>query len=113
VHSVLGKINYGGLKHNGLILGTGTAIWWVTEPHFFVFFHQFRSFKTFHNPETQGGPGLAFIVYPEIVNRIGSGMIGNIFSALFFLMLVTLALGSIFGAFETILSALCDQVSML
>jgi hypothetical protein len=32
VCSVFGKINYGGLKQK-LILGTGTAIWWVTEPH--------------------------------------------------------------------------------
>jgi hypothetical protein len=29
VHSVFGKINYGGLKQQ-LIFGTGTAIWWVT-----------------------------------------------------------------------------------
>jgi hypothetical protein len=33
VHSVFGKINYGGLKHQQLILEAGTAIWWVTEPH--------------------------------------------------------------------------------
>ncbi len=34
VHSVFGKINYGGLKNTQqLILGTGTVIWWVTEPH--------------------------------------------------------------------------------
>lgn len=58
----------------------------------------------------QGGPGLAFIVYPEIVTRIGTGLTANIFAALFFLMLVTLALGSIFGAFETVISAICDQV---
>jgi hypothetical protein len=30
VHSVFGKINYGGLKHR---IGTGTANWWLTEPH--------------------------------------------------------------------------------
>jgi len=35
----------------------------------------------------------------------------NLFSALFFLMLITLALGSIFGAFETVISAVCDQVN--
>ncbi len=33
VHSVFGKINYGGLKHNSLYLGLCNAIWWVTEPH--------------------------------------------------------------------------------
>jgi SNF family Na+-dependent transporter len=46
------------------------------------------------------------------VTRIGTGPSGNVFAALFFLMLVTLALGSIFGAFETIISAVCDQVSL-
>ena len=54
----------------------------------------------------KGGPGLAFIAYPEVVTR----MVGSsFFSALFFLMLITLALGSIFGAFETVISAVCDQ----
>jgi hypothetical protein len=28
-----GKINCGGLKQKQLILGTGAAIWWETEPH--------------------------------------------------------------------------------
>jgi len=33
VHSVFGKINYGGFKTQQLTLGTGTASWWVTETH--------------------------------------------------------------------------------
>jgi len=33
VHFVFGKIYYGGFKTQQLILGTGTAIWWVTEHH--------------------------------------------------------------------------------
>eukprot|EP00092_Neocalanus_flemingeri_P021191 GFUD01022965.1.p1 GENE.GFUD01022965.1~~GFUD01022965.1.p1 ORF type:complete len:666 (-),score=86.69 GFUD01022965.1:154-2151(-) len=52
------------------------------------------------------GPGLAFIVYPEVVSRIP---FSQIWAALFFLMLITLALGSIFGAFETVITALSDQ----
>ncbi len=36
MHSVFGKINYGGLKTQHLIFGTGTAIWWVTEPHYIL-----------------------------------------------------------------------------
>jgi solute carrier family 6 amino acid transporter-like protein 5/7/9/14 len=52
------------------------------------------------------GPGLAFIVYPEVVSRIPGS---QIWAALFFLMLITLALGSIFGAFETVITALSDQ----
>ncbi len=34
LRSLIGKIYYGGLKRNSLYFGTGTAIWWVTEPHF-------------------------------------------------------------------------------
>ena len=52
------------------------------------------------------GPGLAFIVYPEVVSRIPGS---QVWAALFFLMLITLALGSIFGAFETVITALSDQ----
>ncbi len=52
------------------------------------------------------GTGLAFIAYPEVVTRMSGA---SLFSALFFLMLITLALGSIFGAFETVISAVCDQ----
>ena len=54
----------------------------------------------------QGGPGLAFVVYPEVVLHMGS--FPNVWAFLFFLMLVSLALGSIFGAFETVVSATCD-----
>ena len=53
-----------------------------------------------------GGPGLAFIVYPEVVSRIPGS---QLWAALFFLMLITLSLGSIFGAFETVITALSDQ----
>ena len=52
------------------------------------------------------GPGLAFVVYPEVVSRIPGS---NMWAALFFLMLITLALGSIFGAFETVMTGVCDQ----
>ena len=55
---------------------------------------------------SKGGPGLAFIVYPEVMTRMAGS---NLWSLLFFSMLISLALGSIFGAFETIISAISDQ----
>jgi hypothetical protein len=38
VRYVFIKINYGVSKQQQLILGTGTAIWWVTEPHCLTFY---------------------------------------------------------------------------
>ena len=55
-----------------------------------------------------GGPGLAFIVYPEIVTKMS---LSNMWSVLFFTMLILLAMGSIFGAFETVIAALSDHIS--
>ena len=54
--------------------------------------------------------GLAFIVYPEVVSKIPGS---QVWAALFFLMMITLALGSIFGAFETVITALSDQWPVL
>jgi len=50
--------------------------------------------------------GLAFIAYPEIVCKLPYSAL---LATLFFAMLILLALGSIFGAFETVITALCDQ----
>ena len=55
----------------------------------------------------KSGPGLAFYAYPEVVAQFEVG--SNVFSALFFIMLITLATGSIFGLYETALTALCDE----
>ena len=56
------------------------------------------------------GPGLAFVAYPAVVTRMSGS---NLWSFLFFAMLISLALGSIFGAFETVLSAVCDGFPQL
>ncbi|XP_040573646.1 sodium-dependent proline transporter [Lepeophtheirus salmonis] len=53
----------------------------------------------------KGGPGLAFITYPEVVTTM---RFSNIWSFLFFLMLVNLAFGSVVGVFETVLSSITD-----
>ena len=58
----------------------------------------------------QGGPGLAFIIYPEIVTKMS---LPNLWAILFFSMLILLALGSIFGAFETINFSLRDHITIL
>lgn len=58
----------------------------------------------------QSGPGIAFIVYPEVVSRMTGA---NILAALFFLMLITVALGSVFGAFEAFMTAVCDENNAL
>eukprot|EP00093_Oithona_nana_P002458 02458.XXX_40626_42825_1 [CDS] Oithona nana genome sequencing. len=52
------------------------------------------------------GPGLAFLVYPEVVTKLPSS---SLWATLFFAMLISLALGSIFGAFETVITACGDQ----
>lgn len=54
----------------------------------------------------KGGPGLAFLAYPEVVSQLPSSAL---MAALFFTMLISLALGSIFGAFETVITAAADQ----
>ena len=64
--------------------------------------HKFISF--------QGGPGLAFLAYPEVVSKLPSA---SIWAVLFFVMLISLALGSIFGAFETVITACEDQWPIL
>lgn len=46
--------------------------------------------KTSIDKVAQSGPGLAFIVYPEVVSKMS---MSNLWSVLFFLMLITLALG--------------------
>ena len=74
----------------------------------------YSNLKPFFDQETnyyliqvvKGGPGLAFIIYPEVVTMME---ISHVWAVLFFAMLISLALGSIFGAFETVISALSDQ----
>jgi len=58
----------------------------------------------------KSGPGLAFIVYPQVVTLMP---VSAVWSALFFLMLISLALGSIFGAFTTVITAFSDQWPVL
>ncbi|XP_062617416.1 sodium- and chloride-dependent glycine transporter 1-like isoform X1 [Saccostrea cucullata] len=53
----------------------------------------------------QGGPGLAFIVYPEALSRLP---VAPMWAVLFFIMMATLGFGSEFSIVECVLSALTD-----
>lgn len=54
----------------------------------------------------KGGPGLAFVTYPAIINMLP---LAKIFGLLFFLMLLTLAVDSAFSLVEAISSSLQDK----
>jgi len=53
-----------------------------------------------------GGPGLAFVVYPEALSRMPVPVLWAIF---FFFMMLTLGFGSQFSIIECVLSALTDE----
>jgi SNF family Na+-dependent transporter len=48
-----------------------------------------------------GGPGLAFVIYPEAISQMPDS---SVFSVFFFLMLITLGLGSEFGATDVVVT---------
>ncbi|XP_052239422.1 sodium- and chloride-dependent glycine transporter 1-like isoform X1 [Dreissena polymorpha] len=56
------------------------------------------------------GSGLAFIVYPDVVTRLP---IGPLWSILFFVMMITLGMGSEFAILETCITAVQDTMPSL
>jgi len=56
------------------------------------------------------GPGLAFIVYPEAVSAMA---VSPLFSFMFFFMLVLLAISSVCGSWEAMISAVMDEIPKL
>lgn len=55
--------------------------------------------------------GLAFVVYPEALTKIG--FVPQLWSVLFFIMLFTLGIGSSVAQVETILTCIKDQFTSL
>ena len=54
-----------------------------------------------------GGVQLAFITYPTAVAKFDFAP--QFFSAIFFLMLITLGLGSVIGSYSAVVGVICDQ----
>ena len=54
----------------------------------------------------QGGPGLAFISYPEALAKFG--IVPQLFAVLFFLMLLTLGVGSEVTMAGSVITVICD-----
>ena len=55
----------------------------------------------------KGGPGLAFVVYPEAINQLPAGR--QIFGALFFLVLIVAGLSSAISLTEAFTCSICDK----
>ena len=53
------------------------------------------------------GPGLAFVSYPEVLSKFSFAP--QLFAILFFLMLITLGLGTAIGMFSAVTTTLCDS----
>ncbi|CAF3583322.1 unnamed protein product, partial [Rotaria sp. Silwood2] len=50
-----------------------------------------------------GGPGLAFIIYPEAISQMSDS---SVFAVFFFLMLIIIGLGSQFGGTDVVVTAI-------
>jgi neurotransmitter:Na+ symporter, NSS family len=57
-----------------------------------------------------GGPGLAFVVYPEAINQLPVGQ--KLFGALFFLVLIVAGLSSAISLIEAFCCSLIDKFSL-
>ena len=58
----------------------------------------------------EGGIGLVFKVYPELLTKLGTWPIPQILSFLLFVMVIALGLGSMFGFLETVTTSIVDHL---
>jgi len=59
------------------------------------------------NEAIAGGPGLAFVVYPEAINQLP--MFNQLFGALFFLVLIVAGISSMISLTEAFSCSICDK----
>ncbi|XP_052762484.1 sodium- and chloride-dependent betaine transporter-like [Mya arenaria] len=64
-----------------------------------------QSGMTVHESASQSGPGIAFVAFPTILSTMP---LPQLWSVLFFIMLITVVFDSLFGMFETITSFLIE-----
>jgi len=57
-----------------------------------------------------GGPGLAFVVYPEAINQLPAG--NRLFGALFFMVLIVAGISSMISLTEAFTCSICDKFSI-
>lgn len=57
-----------------------------------------------------GGPGLAFVVYPEAINQLP--MLNQLFGVLFFLVLIVAGISSMISLTEAFSCSICDKFSI-
>ena len=69
-----------------------------------------QSPKSLKNLRCKPGAGLAFVAYPEAVSRMP---ISQLWSILFFMMLISLGFGTQFSTTETVVTILTDQFPFL
>ena len=65
-----------------------------------------NEYKTPVETVVKGGPGLAYLVYPEVVLKLDPS---GLWSCLFFLMLFTLGIDSQFCGVESLMTGLVDN----